>query len=100
MGNVDPNNVWIKEDNIFVSAATILIVAAVVLNAKPVKTRYRVCFLLLLMNRGCRTHAGPCRSYFSGEEFKSFLLFVVDGHPDHCLSGALQTHTDKTDPDI
>ena len=41
-----------------------------------------------------RTHAGPCRSYFSGEEFKSFLLFVVDGHPDDGLSGALTTQTD------
>lgn len=46
------------------------------------------------MNRVCRTHAGPCGSDFSGEELESFLLFVVDGHPDHRLSGVL--HTEQT----
>lgn len=41
----------------------------------------------------CRTSARPCRSNFSGEHLQSLLLLVVDGHPDHCLSGALHTQT-------
>lgn len=38
----------------------------------------------------CRTHAGSSRGDFSGEDLQSFLLLVVDGHPDHRLPGFLQ----------
>lgn len=38
-----------------------------------------------------RTHAGPCRGHFPGKDLQSFLLLVVDCHPDHHLPGVLQT---------